>query len=196
AAYRTAEERYAGALRERSAAATAAAAVRPAAEEARKRQAERYDGARRREELITFLLRLAVAAASFVVGVVLLSLLRRRNSRYLPLAGAVVALGAVLALVVTGDYVTDYFDPFELGLLLLSLSGAAITLVAFWTLQRYLRRRLPQRRVRRRQCPFCGFLVGEGEHCEGCGRAVVAACARCSAPRRVGTRFCRACGEA
>jgi predicted amidophosphoribosyltransferase len=80
--------------------------------------------------------------------------------------------------------------------LLLSLIGVAATVVAFWLLQRYLARRLPLRRVRRRQCPYCGFPVDDNERCEGCGREVQAACAHCAAPRRIGAPFCGACGRA
>lgn len=196
AEYRAAERIYARAVRRRGAAAAAAAAAGPAAKQASRQREERFQAERRRERLVTLFLRLALAVVSFLTGVLLLSQLRRRNSRYLPLGGAVVAFGTVLALVVAADYLTDYFDPFELGILILSLMGVAITLLAFWMLQRYLRRRLPQRRVRKRQCPYCGFAAGEEEHCEGCGRAVLAPCARCDAQRRVGTRFCRACGQA
>jgi hypothetical protein len=95
-----------------------------------------------------------------------------------------------------GDYVTDYVDPLDLGPLVLALAGIALTTAAFAALQRYLAKRVPLRRVRRRECPFCGFPVGENEHCEGCGRNVVAACATCAQPRRVGTLHCGACGRA
>ena len=102
----------------------------------------------------------------------------------------------VFAFVVAVDYLTDYFDPFDAGILLLALIGAATTVVAFWLLQRYLSRRLPLRRVRRHQCPYCGFPVGANERCEGCGREVQAPCAKCTAPRRIGAPFCGACGSA
>lgn len=94
------------------------------------------------------------------------------------------------------DYVTDYADPVDLGPLLLSLFGVATTLVAFAALQRYIARRVPYPRVRRRECPFCGLPVRGGAHCEGCGREVVAACAVCSADRRVGAPHYGACGVA
>ena len=72
-----------------------------------------------------------------------------------------------------------------------------MTLAAFWWLQRYLARRLPYRRVRKRECPFCGYPAGAGsEHCEGCGRQVLASCDACDQPRRVGTLHCGACGAA
>src|SRR5919106_130826 len=72
----------------------------------------------------------------------------------------------------------------------------AFTLAAFAALQRYLVRRLPLARVRKGECPFCGYLVRGGAHCEGCGREVVAECGACARARRVGTLHCGACGRA
>jgi hypothetical protein len=100
------------------------------------------------------------------------------------------------AFVLAGDYLTDYVDPLDMGLLVLSLFGIALTLGSFVALQRYLARRVPTRRVRKGECPFCGYPVRGTEHCEGCGRDVVAECARCAAPRRVGALHCGACGQA
>jgi hypothetical protein len=122
--------------------------------------------------------------------------MRALRSRYLPTAIAVVASTALLALVMAGDYITDYVDPLDLGPLVLSLAGIVITLFAFAALQRYLAKRVPVRRVRRRECPFCGYPVRGNERCEGCGRPVVAECATCNAPRRVGTLHCGVCGHA
>ena len=122
--------------------------------------------------------------------------MRDRASRWFPLSGSVVLFATVFAFVVAVDYLTDYFDPFDAGILLLALIGAGATVVAFWLLQRYLARRLPLRRVRRHQCPYCGFPVGDNERCEGCGREVQAPCAKCAAPTRIGAPFCGACGNA
>src|SRR5207249_874957 len=85
---------------------------------------------------------------------------RRSASRYLPVGMAAVGAASAQALVMAGDYTTDYIDFQEAGPLAISLSGIALTLAAFIGLQRYLARRLPRRRVRRRECPFCGFPVG------------------------------------
>jgi len=126
----------------------------------------------------------------------LLAWLRRRRSRWLTAGMAAVAAVALLALVMAVDYMTDYIEIADLGLLVLSAAGALMTIGAFAVLQRYLARRLPERRVRKRECPFCGYPAGAGPHCEGCGRDVVGECATCHAPRRVGTRRCAACGEA
>ena len=51
------------------------------------------------------------------------------------------------------------------------------------------------RRVRKGECPFCGYPVrAGGTHCEGCGREVIGDCATCGNERRVGTAHCAACG--
>ena len=83
-----------------------------------------------------------------LAGYLLLTRLRDKGSRWFPLSASVVLFATVFAFVVAVDYLTDYFDPFDAGILLLSLIGVAATVVAFWLLQRYLARRLPLRRVR------------------------------------------------
>lgn len=77
------------------------------------------------------------------------------------------------------DY-TDSFIAFdEVGPLAISIVGIALTLVAFVVLQRFLAKRVPARRVRRGECPFCGYPVRGKPHREGCGRAVIASCSSC-----------------
>ena len=193
--YRAAQEAFAKAQVEQREARRALAAARPAADVAGRSVGSRMEERRDRQELVTFLLRLALVLVSLLAGYVALARLRNRNSRYLPLGGAVLVFATILAFVLAGDYLTDYFNPLDSGLLLLSLMGVLATLAAFWALQRYLSRRLPLRRVRRGQCPFCAFPVRDGGRCEGCGRAVVAPCSRCGSPRRVGTAHCASCGR-
>jgi hypothetical protein len=82
----------------------------------------------------------------------------------------------------------------DVGPLVLSLAGIGLTVAAFVALQRYLATRIPQRRVRRGECPFCGYSVRGGAHCEGCGRQVVGRCPSCSGSRRVGAPHCGVCG--
>jgi hypothetical protein len=124
----------------------------------------------------------------------LLARLRSKDSRYLPIGLAAVGFAAILALVMAGDYVTDYVDPLELGPLVLAIAGVGLTLVAFVALQRYLQKRIPHHRIRKGECPFCGFPGRSGPHCEGCGHAVVAECPACAEPRRIGALHCGACG--
>jgi hypothetical protein len=194
ARYRAAERAYAAAQRERAAAQRRVAATRPAAQEASRRMGAVVARVERRRDRLTFAFRFVFVLAALAVGYGLLWSLRTRRTRWFPLAGSAVAFATILAFALAADYLTDYFDPFDLGLLLLSLIGCAATLLAYLALQRYLLHRLPARRVRKRQCPFCGYPVGANERCEGCGREVVAACTICGEPRRVGTRHCGACG--
>jgi hypothetical protein len=142
----------------------------------------------------SFFARLAFVWLSIVFAYWLLAYMRRRHTRWFPLAGSVVAFATIFALVLAGDYVTDYFNPFEWGIALVALIGIGATLLAYLALERYLLRRVPQRRIRRRQCPFCGYPTGTNTRCEGCGREIIAPCANCDAPRRVGTPHCGTCG--
>ncbi len=192
--YRDAQARFARAQQELSEADEALAAARPAARRANERLGAESERREDRRALLTFLLRFGLVAASLGFGYWLLARLRRRGSRYFVVAVAVVGYAAILALVLAADYITDYIDPLDLGPLVLSLFGIALTLFAFVALQRYLAGRIPIRRVRKRECPFCGYPVRENERCEGCGRQVVASCARCGSERRVGTLHCGACG--
>ena len=194
--YRAADAAFEQARADRQAAGRAETAARPAATAAQKRLGRDVEERRDRQELVIFLLRTAASILFILAGYLLLTRLRDRASRWFPLSGSVVLFATVFAFVVAVDYLTDYFDPFDAGILLLALIGVAATIVAFWLLQRYLARRLPIRRVRRRQCAYCGFPADDNERCEGCGREVQAACAHCAAPRRVGAPFCGACGRA
>jgi hypothetical protein len=194
--YRRAQKAYDAAVLEQQRAQSEVRAAQPAAEDASRKQSERFEEVHRKRELLAFGARLVFLIGLILAGYWLLSRLRRRGSRYLPLASALVGTAAVLALVFAADYLTDYIDPLDLGPLVLSLFGVAATVAAFVALQRYLARRIPVRRVRKSECPFCGFPVrGSGPHCENCGREVVAACAVCEAPRRVGTPRCATCGN-
>ncbi len=143
-------------------------------------------------------LRLALIGALTFGGLRLIERLRRRDSRYLPLGFGVAAAGVVMAFVFAVDYITDYIDILDLGPIVLSLAGIAATIGAFIALQKYLARRIPRSRVRKGECPFCGFPVRPeaGPHCEGCGRHVIARCADCERPRRVGSPHCPQCGTA
>jgi hypothetical protein len=193
-AYEQAQARFRRARREVATARRAVVRAEPAADRADDRLASKRERRQDRRELFTFLLRFVLVAASLGLGYWLLARMRRRGSRYFTVAVAVVAYAAVLAFVLAADYITDYVDPLDLGPLVLSLFGIAITLLAFAVLQRYLARRIPLSRVRKRECPFCGYPVRGNRRCEGCGREVVASCAECGSDRRVGVLHCGACG--
>jgi hypothetical protein len=194
--YNAAQEELLRAQDEANAAQTEVAASAPAAQVAFRHQQESLQAKTDRHELVAFLLRLGLAAGLLGVGYWFMGWLRRRRSRYFPVALAVVGSAGVLALIMAGDYITDYVDPVELGPLVLAVVGIGLTLLAFMALQRYLAKRVPLRRVRKRECPFCGYPVGASDHCEGCGRQIIAECSTCAQPRRVGTLHCGACGHA
>jgi hypothetical protein len=195
ARYEHAQSRYAQLQAQLARVSAAAAAARPAATAAGTRVSARQRDAYDRQAWIAAGLRLGFAAALLVLGYWLLTRLRRRRTRYLPLAFAVIATAAIVALTFACDYLTDYIDPLDLGPLVLSLFGVAATVAAFAVLQRHLARRIPIRRVRKGECPFCGYPVrAGGTRCEGCGREVIGECAACAAARRVGTAHCAACG--
>jgi flagellar biogenesis protein FliO len=188
--------KYAGAQRSVAAAQVAVANARPAADAAQRHIFEVQQGRQNKRELLAFAFRLAFVLLNIAFGYWLMARLRRRGSRYYAVGLAFVGYATVLAFAMAVDYLTDYFEPLDLGPLVISLFGIAVTLLAFVGLQRYLARRIPHRRVRKGECPFCGYPVRGNEHCERCGREVIAPCAQCSNPRRVGALHCGACGAA
>jgi hypothetical protein len=193
--YNAAQAAYGQAGRDLASARADQRAAAPAAEAARRDAESKVAAALHRQDRDAFLARLGFVGVVILAAYVLLAWMRRRASRWFPLAGSVVVFATIMAFVLACDYLTDYFDPFDWGVAFIALLGSVCTLLAYWAVQRYLIRRIPQRRVKKRQCPFCGYPVGANVRCEGCGRDVVAPCARCEAPRRVGTPHCGACGE-
>lgn len=194
AAYDAAQARYASSQHVVAVAKQRAATARPAAAAEERKAGATLRATLHRQARDSFLARLGLVGLGIVFAYLLLATMRRRATRWFPLAASVVAAATILAFVLASDYTTDYFDPFRWGIAFIALLGVVATLLAYWALQRYISRRLPQRRVRRGQCPFCGYPTGAGPHCEGCGRDVLAPCARCEAPRRVGTEHCATCG--
>jgi 4-amino-4-deoxy-L-arabinose transferase-like glycosyltransferase len=192
--YRRDTGRFDAAQKEERLARSQVATTAPAARAAEQRASAAASAKSEHDARNTFLLRLAFLLTTLVVS--FFAFTRLRRTRYLPLASALVGAATILAFVMSADYVSDYVSWRDLGPLVLAAVGVALTLLAFWGLQRYLARRIPRRRVRKGECPFCGYPVRElGTHCEGCGRDVLAECAKCSEPRRVGTAFCAACGS-
>jgi hypothetical protein len=195
ARYDVAQRRFASADRELRAAERAAAVARPGAEAEQRTLSRRIDAAYDRQQRDSFFARLAFVALLILAAYGLLVWGRRRASRWFPLAGSVVAVATVMPFVLAADYVTDYLDPFDWGIAAIAGLGILATVFVYWSVQRYVIRRIPQRRVKRHQCPFCGYPADSGPRCEGCGRDVIAPCTRCEAPRRVGTAYCAACGS-
>jgi hypothetical protein len=202
AEYLSAQATFVAASRELKAATAAEARTVAAAGEAEAHADEsREDAAAKRgdeetkHDRIVFLLRLALLILMLALSYRLLLRLRSRNSRYLPAALALIGATAVLAIAMAGDYTGSYLEFDEVGPLAISIAGIALTLAAFVALQRFLAKRVPARRVRRGECSFCGFPLRGTSHCEGCGRAAIAACSSCGQERRVGTPRCGNCGN-
>lgn len=201
AAYRAAEATFETAASEQKRAAAEGTAAERAAKPAYKAYGKRTHSAEVTQAWVIALVRLGFVLGWLLASLRLVNAQRRRQSRFLPLGFAAAGAGVITALVYATDYITDYIDPLDLGPIVLSAAGAATTVGAFVGLQRWLARRIPARRVRNGECPFCGHPVrGEAtsphRHCEGCGREVVASCAACGSPRRVGSAHCGHCGTA
>lgn len=203
AEYEAAQARFDATSRELAAAIAVEERARPEAKEARERLDEqRLDAAAKRDDervkhdRIVFLLRLGLLILMLAGSYRLLIRLRSQNPRYVPAALALIGATALLAIVMATDYTESYIEFDEVGPLAISVAGVALTFAAFVALQRFLAKRLPVRRVRRGECPFCGFPVRGRPHCEGCGRAVIADCSSCQRERRVGTARCGYCGNA
>lgn len=202
AEYEAAQARLAAASRELKVANAAEERTQPAAAAAEARTEEKREDAlaerddeEAKHDRIVFFLRLALLVGMLAASYRLLIRLRSRNSRYLPAALALTGATAVLAILMAADYTDSYLEFDEVGPLAISIAGIALTLVAFIALQRFLAKRVPARRVRRGECAFCGFPLRGTSHCEGCGRAAIAACSSCGQERRVGTPRCGNCGE-
>lgn len=200
-AYLTAQADFeTAAVAARAADAAAAKAAEPGEQAARAvaadelRSARAYDRSLTNHGRFTFAIRLVYVLGALALAYWWFGRVRRRRPRLVPIAMATIGAVAVQAFVMAGDYATDYFDFADLGPIVLSLVGIALTTAAFIALQRYLARRVPAGRVRKGECPFCGYPVRDGNHCEGCGREVIGECPTCHNPRRVGTQHCALCG--
>lgn len=197
AEYRQAQRRLTTARSARRRAEARQEAVRPAAAEAEAHRAEALREARaeqRRDDRWVAVLRLLLVGILLGTGYWSLAITRRRRSRTMPLALAWISAAALLAAWMALDYGLEAAVFREVGPLVISVAGILLTVLAFAALQRYLARRIPLRRVRKRECPFCGYPSHGSLSCEGCGRQVIGECSTCHQPRRVGTPYCGTCG--
>lgn len=162
----------------------------------KKAEEKRLEQRRHNREILTFFLRFAFVLLTMAAAYLLFNRMRRRQSRYIIVAWAGIGYASILALVMAGEYTGPYIDIGYASPLVLSIVGVIFTLLAIIALHRFLAKRTPHRRVRRHQCPFCGYPVSDSTHCEGCGRKVLADCSNCGNERRVGSQHCRSCGKA
>jgi len=189
----------------------AAAAVRDRAREAlsepeatyRQRQAlfqAAYDQARRRRELALLALRFGYALPVFAASFAVWQRLRRRQSRYLILGTAGLAFATIQLAALVGMYGWHWLRGFtQLGV---SVAGTAATAAGLVAVRRYLAapERIARVRLRRGQCPQCGFprpaalSPAAWAYCPDCGSALSAPCGACGRPRPVGAGYCPACG--
>lgn len=192
--YRLAEEALTAADSRLARAEQRVAETRPAAQAANDRVFAEQRERQQRETRVTFFLRLAFSLVT--LGLAYGLVIALRGSRYFTLALAGIGATAILSLVLAGDYIENYVEWRDTGPVVLSGAGIVLTVVTFWALQRYLQKRIPLRRVRKGECPFCGFPAAGNPSCEGCGRLVAGACESCGEKRRVGVLFCGSCGKA
>lgn len=198
-AYREAQEALAAAEARQQKAKAELDEAAPGAKLANEHRADLLtdrESQQRSDDRVVFGLRLLLLGLMLVVGYWAMSAVRRRRSRLLPLALAEISAAAMLAAYFAIDYGSSFIVFRELGPLVISLLGIAITIAIFIALQRYLAKRIPIRRVRRRECPFCGYPNHGNPQCEGCGRRVIGECSTCHEPRRVATPHCGSCGAA
>ncbi|MFY9468978.1 MAG: zinc ribbon domain-containing protein [Solirubrobacterales bacterium] len=141
-----------------------------------------------------FLLRALLAFGLLGLSLYALRWTLERAPRLQPLAQAAVGATAVTAIVMICDYSEVSFDFSTVGPLGLAVLGSALTVAAFFALQRYLRSRVPARRLRSGECRNCGYPARGHTFCERCGEQLLGVCDGCQQPRVLGAPHCGQCG--
>lgn len=158
-----------------------------------------FEAAQRRYELILAAIRFGFVVPAFLGSIALWQRMRRRRSRHLVIGTATLAAGTILMISLFGQYawrfLQDLVTPF------ISLIGSAASILAIVAIKRYVFRpeRVVRARLRRHQCPHCGFPVPPGAgyaRCPDCGGALREPCPACGADRPVLAAHCPACGAA
>lgn len=152
--------------------------------------------AENRYQLALFGLRFGYALPLFGLAVWLWFVLRRRRVRYLVLATAFVGFAGIQALALVGQY--GWYLLRDIGPIALSVSGSAVCVAGLVALRRWATstKRVVTVRLRRGQCPFCGFpLVAGADYCAGCGTKATEACPGCGTPNVARSAFCSHCGR-
>lgn len=167
------------------------------ANKAQKKQlVKRYESYQSTTARIIFFLRLLMTLGALGISVLVLRLVTVRAPRMQPLAQAPVIASSLMLLVLIIDYSEVSFDFATVGPLGFAFLGAILTIGAFFALQRFLRNRRPNRRLRSGECAECGYPGRDGNYCEGCGAQLRTTCGSCGAARRSGAAHCGSCGGA
>lgn len=152
--------------------------------------------AENRYQLLVFALRFGYALPLFGLAVWLWLALRRRPVRYLIVATAFMGFAGIQAIALVGQYSWHLLR--DIGPIALSATGSAVCVAGLVAIKRWASnaRRLAIGRLRRNQCPFCGFPLAAGAaFCAGCGRRVSEPCPACGAENAPQSPFCRHCGK-
>lgn len=160
----------------------------------RRRAEQRVESRENATDRWIFFLRALLTLGTLGISVLLLRYVNERSPRSEPLGQAAVTASALMVLTMIVDYSEISFDFDSLGPLGMAALGSAITIGAFFGLQRHLAKRRPLRRLRAGTCRRCGYPAKDIAFCEGCGSSVYEDCKRCGKPRRSGTPHCRSCG--
>lgn len=196
-AYEEAEARYQIAEAARANLETDLSARQKTYDDVLARVSKAFDRANGRYEVIAFILRFAYALPLFALSVWLWLALRRRRPRHLILATAFMAFAGLQALGLLGQY--GWYLLRDVGQIALSVAGSAVCVAGLIAIQRWAAnaRRLTLARLRRRQCPGCGFPLTPGAaYCAGCGRKLTSTCPRCGQETLIEAPFCSNCGLA
>lgn len=163
---------------------------------ARNRAQRDWDAAQRRYDLRVFLLRLAYVLPVLVASLAGWQALRRRRNQFLVIATSFLAFSILQALGLLGVYAWSVFR--HVAQLVVSIAGTAVTITGLVILRRYVFNpdRIARARLRRRQCPECGYPVqSDYEFCPDCGAQLASACPNCRRPRPRGLAVCPHCGD-
>jgi hypothetical protein len=194
-AYDVARENYALAEATQRSFEARVTAPRAAYAEASRRVDEAYGRAQDRYELLAFLLRFGYALPLFALSVWAWLGLRRRHGRNLIVATAFMAFAGLQAIALVFQY--GWYILRDIGPIALSLAGSAVCITGLVALRRWAAnpRRLATARLRRGQCPYCGYPLAPGAaHCAGCGRGLVEPCPECGRGSVPESPYCPHCG--
>lgn len=195
ASYETARETYSLAEATRRSLEARQAAPRAEYNAAALTVHESYQHAVDRYELIVFLLRFCYALPLFAGSVWAWLALRRRQGRNLTVATAFMSFAGLQAIALVFQY--GWYVLRDIGPIALSVTGSGVCVAGLVALKRWSSnpRRLSMARLRRSQCPYCGYPLSAGlAHCAGCGRGLALACPECGRDNLPETPYCSHCG--